>query len=654
MREGNRGCILIVDEIYVKASIAYRGGQLFEYVGDCPGKIATTLLAENVTDNMGICALHWPQDTPLNSYGVPTLPPSLFPNVPASFIPSTSAATPRTTKKASFEARNVSADEMEAFNKLDKLDSSTFLDTLRERMKDIDVLVVPNDHNVMLPGLTTLRKVTRAARNLEDEKLFRSVFSQMREGNRGCILIVDEIYVKASIAYRGGQLFGYAADYPGKIATTLLCVMAKCFFGSKSFLVKLIPCHALKADFQFQIVQDVIAMLESCGANVFGIITDNNRVNQAFFKSFTVPDVSKPWIAQSPIASERPLFLIYDPVHLFKNLRNSWITEKTKSLDFPIGPTVKTARWSDLIEIYNQEKDSLLKLSSLTHASLFPNNIEKQKVSLAIEVFSEKTSAALKTCSISTDSCKETSVFLDEVVRLWKVFNSKSPFQKSRHRDPDRAIIDLTSSGEHQLDTLRKWAERAKQMEPTSRPRVRALTQDTAQALHWTCQCLCDVSNYLLTTDSPFRHSYVAPGFFQQDDIEQHFGHFRMSAGCNFYITAAEVAHTHAIDRAKLMLYHELETPDLTASSHSCHMCKKALTDGEILLIDDLSEEVAKLSSDEKMSIHHIGGYLVFKENLPADTSPSHPQSVSSYTECLDRGGLKHPPDELYKESLLH
>ena len=27
------------------------------------------------------------------------------------------------------------------------------------------------------------------------------------------------------------------------------------------------------------------------------------------------------------------LFLFYDPTHLFKNVRNNWLTEKTQSLD---------------------------------------------------------------------------------------------------------------------------------------------------------------------------------------------------------------------------------------------------------------------------------------------------------------------------------
>ncbi|GFO14528.1 hypothetical protein PoB_004103300 [Plakobranchus ocellatus] len=87
------------------------------------------------------------------------------------------------------------------------------------------------------------------------------------------------------------------------------------------------------------------------------------------------------------------------------------------------------------------------------------------------------------------------------------------------------AVIDSSDAGLHQLNHLLESAQRAKDMEAVETPR-----QDTAQALYWTCHCLHDISVYLLNIDMPFQHSYVAPGFFQRDDIEQHFAHFRMAA----------------------------------------------------------------------------------------------------------------------------
>jgi len=121
-------------------------------------------------------------------------------------------------------------------------------------------------------------------------------------------------------------LFGYATDKPEnerKLATTLLCVMVKCFFSGETFLLKLAPCHALNADYLFQCILETVRKIESCGARVWGVIADNNRVNQCCFSMFKKKSEEQPWIVDSPVDAERPFFLIYDPVHLIKNIRNN-------------------------------------------------------------------------------------------------------------------------------------------------------------------------------------------------------------------------------------------------------------------------------------------------------------------------------------------
>ena len=129
---------------------------------------------------------------------------------------------------------------------------------------------------------------------------------------------------KYSVLFTGGEIFGYAVDTKekDKLATTLLCIMVKCMFTGERFLVKLLPCHALKADFMYKVICDTIEQIERCGGNVRGIICDNNRVNQKCFNLFT-PIGEKRWIVHSPAVRGKELFLIYDPVHLIKNIRNN-------------------------------------------------------------------------------------------------------------------------------------------------------------------------------------------------------------------------------------------------------------------------------------------------------------------------------------------
>ena len=69
---------------------------------------------------------------------------------------------------------------------------------------------------IQLPSLSTLGRNTRTVKNTNNEALYRSIFDKLEERSSECIVIIDEIYVKASIAYCGGVLSGYAFDDPEK------------------------------------------------------------------------------------------------------------------------------------------------------------------------------------------------------------------------------------------------------------------------------------------------------------------------------------------------------------------------------------------------------------------------------------------------------
>ena len=59
---------------------------------------------------------------------------------------------------------------------------------------------------LQLPSLTTLKNITRVAKNKDDAALYTSFFASQEERAKHCILIVDEIYVKPSLTYRGEYL----------------------------------------------------------------------------------------------------------------------------------------------------------------------------------------------------------------------------------------------------------------------------------------------------------------------------------------------------------------------------------------------------------------------------------------------------------------
>ena len=71
------------------------------------------------------------------------------------------------------------------------------------------------------------------------------------------------------------------------------------------------------------------------------------------------------WAVTHPINNEEfeELFVLYDPTHLFKNIRNNWITEKTRCLKFVCPETGRdvVAKWADLVARYKVEQSSLIR-----------------------------------------------------------------------------------------------------------------------------------------------------------------------------------------------------------------------------------------------------------------------------------------------------
>ena len=178
------------------------------------------------------------------------------------------------------------------------------------------------------------------------------------------------------------------------------------------------------------------------------------------------------------------------------------------------------------------------------------------------------------------------------------------------------------------------------------------MTHDTAKAINWSFNALYDLASYLLRTNTEFKHEYVRPGFFQQDDLEKHFAQFRRSAGCNYFVTTKEVFATHSIDKAKMMLG-VCEQDDLSdvSDSHLCDLCKEpGVTEQEFELLSDLTDHLEGISNDDDMNLFYAAGYIAFKhKNLRGRYNEYEDLDESSaFLTEMDRGKLSYPSEELF------
>ena len=101
--------------------------------------------------------------------------------------------------------------------------------------------------------------------------------------------------------------------------------MDKGLLDGPKFLYKVLPVAKLDADFLFSQTSFIMEDMKKVGVNIEAIISDNNRVNQKFFKMFS---------SSSSWKTNDGQFILFDYVHLLKSIRNNWITETMQELEY--------------------------------------------------------------------------------------------------------------------------------------------------------------------------------------------------------------------------------------------------------------------------------------------------------------------------------
>ena len=136
-----------------------------------------------------------------------------------------------------------------------------------------------------LPSISLLTRITSKLDSAFDDKEFlNSVLSNLDEKQKHCIILIDEVYVKPSLAYHAGSIFGKAVNKPEAVATTILSFMLVSLYGGPKYLCRILPVIELK--FLFQQTNFILEGISTSGGIPIAIVCDNNRVNQSFFKMF--------------------------------------------------------------------------------------------------------------------------------------------------------------------------------------------------------------------------------------------------------------------------------------------------------------------------------------------------------------------------------
>lgn len=126
---------------------------------------------------------------------------------------------------------------------------------------------------------------------------------------------------------------------------------------------------------------------------MFGLVCDRAQSNQNFFDRKC--GKNQFWF-DHPLLSSKKVFCLFDYVHLLKNVRNSLINRgQNQFYDWDSQTEKKMAKWSDLADVYEKEKGSVLKRCPLKESVINPSSFERQRLDLVKAIIHEQTIAAL-------------------------------------------------------------------------------------------------------------------------------------------------------------------------------------------------------------------------------------------------------------------
>ena len=484
---------------------------------------------------------------------------------------------------------------------------------------------------IILPAVSKMRALKSAVNPelLVQKTLKRATSVQQKV----CIMIIDEVKVKSRLIFAGHHMHGYAEDEPSKKARSVLCMMMRCLHGGYSSMVSLTPIYSLTAAFQKMKFEQAMRLIHKNGGHVIAVVADGLKGNQLFMKMFRGYNNNTPWVVPHPLSPNDPLFLLNDTVHILKNLRNNWITEKCKTLSLNSGESV--GKWCDIEELYEKDKGLLLTLTRLTRAAVFPTPIQRQNVNLVLQVFNDKTIAALQSFGNKNSG---TIDVLRTIVSWWKTVNVKTASEHKHSNDTLRLPVD----GERceALVRLSQLSNCFKQMQRHSGSnRYQCLTSDTHFALWRTTEGLIHLSLELLRKHE---YKYVLLGSIQSDRLEAEFGCFRSMTGSNYYMTAYDVIG--AFKSRGLQLLAKLKEVDCPATNlHVCSQCKEPFNEEISNAIDSLAVQLPTLTPFQISVSVYIVGYLcaVTPELSMHGDLVSAPDS--DFVQFLSRGFLVVP-----------
>jgi hypothetical protein len=358
----------------------------------------------------------------------------------------------------------------------------------------------------------------------------RTRIKSLSQRERVSSIILDEVYSAKRIEYVNGQFYGLENS---DITKTLLCFMVKSLSNKYEDIVAMVPLASISSQVIKSWWDRVLQVLTEIGYDIVATLTDAHSSNRRFFTQ----DLCGGKLGTSvpnPCAPGSKIFLIFDSVHLFKNVYNNFLNRR-EFVCPPFEGSALSAKFKHVEDLYRMELSRAVKYAhKLTDKVIAPQPIERTKVQLADRFFDDSTINGLEQCGTDESGWKETARFLKLIWRFWNCVNVQSRYAATHLRDERRKPITKIDKDQITfLSAFYRWMEEWEKMSKKSG----GLSRETFLSGKQTCLALKELAEYLLKEKE---FEYVLLGKVNSDPLERRFGWYRQLAGANYFISVRQ------------------------------------------------------------------------------------------------------------------
>nr|CAH7764584.1 unnamed protein product [Callosobruchus chinensis] len=474
---------------------------------------------------------------------------------------------------------------------------------------------------VILPHSKTLKTICNkflTDPTIEEKQSFlmyaKNVAKYLEDREKNVILLIDEVHIEPFVDYKGGNIVGTACNNHNELATTAYAFMINSVFSSFKEVVHISPISKIDYKILHSFLDKVIKGLEEIGYRLFCIISDNNAINGKAVSQFS-DNKQLSIVYPHPFDRTRPLFFLFDSVHLLKCIRNNWINLKSQQkLIYPDfdgnSKTSNIADFAALKKLHEIESAKLLKFGyGLTLKALHPTNLERQNVKLALKVFNCFVAEGLLQFQNEISHSVETSNFINIVLRWWKIVNVKTPLKGRRLKDPyQEPVVNKNDFKLIFLGKMLTWLDTWK----SNGSNQNKMSSQTHTALTHTVYGLIEITKYCM---EELNMNYVLLGKFQTDPLEHRFGKYRQLAGGHYNISIRQLYESEKRLRIQSLLTLKSKTFGNISIESFCERIDDSdgQSDGNIFIPHiELSEKDFDEVEQEMPVVTYLAGYCCF------------------------------------------